>query len=145
MKYRGAEELCRYMGKQLGIKLSGYESLSSIDMIIPVPLHPKKQRNRGYNQSTRIAEGISEVLQKPVISNNLVRIEDNTTQTNKSRQERWQNVNEIFALTEVDRLVDTHVLLVDDVITTGATLEACCNVLNKANKVTISIATLATA
>jgi len=145
MKYKGQAELCKHMGKHIGIKLKKYNSLDDITAVIPVPLHPKKQKKRGYNQSYEMAAGISEIINQPVISEVLIRTNDSSTQTNKSRVERWQNVNEIFTLTNTETLKGKHVLLIDDVITTGATIEACCNVLNKVDNIKVSIATLATA
>ncbi len=145
MKYKNGAKLCQHMGKQLGLKLQSYPSLQDITSIIPVPLHPKKQKIRGYNQSEMLADGVSAVLDIPVDTDILTRIHDNSTQTNKSRNERWQNVSHIFSLNYMEKITGGHILLIDDVITTGSTVEACCSVLNEATDIRISIATLATA
>jgi ComF family protein len=118
---------------------------SLVDTIIPVPLHKSKKRKRGYNQSECIAHGISEVMGKPIDCNTLKRVIANPTQTKKHRYERWANVNGIFALTNPENIANKHILLVDDVVTTGATLEACAITLLQAENVKISIVALANA
>ncbi|MDC3336812.1 phosphoribosyltransferase family protein [Flavobacteriales bacterium] len=143
MKYGNQIELCEFLGSLIGIKLKSFEDLNDIDVIIPVPLHPDREKKRGYNQSYYLGLGIASVLNIDVLEKAIIRKVNNATQTNKSRQDRWQNVNDIFSLSSTTSLSNQHVLLVDDVITTGSTIESCCNVLNKVNGIKISIATLA--
>jgi len=142
IKYRGLKELGLESGKRFGAVLSGSAAFSSIDLIIPVPLHPLKQKKRGYNQSAWIAMGISETLKKPLDVSNIKRNVHTATQTKKNRFERWQNVENIFEILHPEKLAGKHVLLVDDIITTGSTLEACAYQLHKIEGVKVSIATL---
>ena len=114
-------------------------------MIIPVPLHPKKEKIRGYNQSVSIAEAISEVLEVQCIPNNLIRITESSTQTKKSRYERFENVNSKFKLKNPAQVCGENILLVDDVVTTGSTLEACADRILQEEETTVSAATLAVA
>jgi len=128
----------------------GYELIqniqfSEIDAIVPVPLHPRKQRSRGYNQSKEISKGISESMNRPLISKNIIRQVHTSSQTMKGRYERWENVNGIFKVKNSTALEGKHLLLVDDVVTTGATLEACAEPLLKIPGVMVSIAALASA
>jgi ComF family protein len=121
------------------------ELFRDIDAIIPVPLHPRKEKKRGYNQSTEICRGLSESMNKPLVTGNLVRVVHTATQTRKGRFERWENVSGIFKVSKPDLLTGKHILIVDDVITTGATLEACCEPLLKVPGLKVSIATIACA
>ena len=145
LKYRGNKEVGRVIGQFAGIDLLQAADFSSIDVIIPVPLHPKKYRKRGYNQSEWIARGLSEALNKPIDSTHLVRIKENTTQTKKSVFERYQNTQGIFMLNDTSVFEHKHVLLVDDVLTTGSTLEACMIALMETDYIKISVFTLAIA
>lgn len=145
LKYNGQ----RYIGFEMG-RLFGLELINSpfqrVDMILPVPLHPSKLRKRGYNQSELIASGISSVIQVPVESGLVSRTMATTTQTRKSRYERWENVRDSFHIADAGKIENKHVLLLDDVITTGATIEACASALTgKTRNITISIASLACA
>ena len=114
-----------------------------IDVVVPVPLHPRKLKKRGFNQSEWIASGIAEALEKPVSGNNLQRKVFTSTQTKKNRFERFKNVDGIFAIKSAHQFTGKHVLLVDDVVTTGSTLEACAVELLKIPETKVSIATLA--
>ncbi len=143
IKYKGLKELGLEAGKRFGDFLLHNGATDSIDIIIPVPLHKRKQKKRGFNQSEWIASGIASVLQKPVVTGNLFRLVYTATQTRKNRYERWQNVEGIFGLRHPEALSGKHVLLVDDVVTTGSTLEACACELVKVQGIKISIATLA--
>jgi ComF family protein len=116
-----------------------------VNWIVPVPLHPKKLAKRGYNQSEMICTGISVILEKPVNTSNLVRVQENTTQTKKSVYERYENTQGIFHLTNPEEFRDKHILLVDDVLTTGSTLEACIQTLLLAENCKVSVFTLAVA
>jgi len=143
LKYNNRPEAGRRMGYLYGSELMRSEAWSIPDAIIPVPLHPAKQKKRSYNQSERIAAGLAEALKIPVISNNLHRTADTETQTRKSRYARFENLKQAFLVRDPAVLEGKHVLLVDDVITTGATLEACSTELLKLRNVRVSIATLA--
>ncbi|NBC81990.1 MAG: ComF family protein [Bacteroidetes bacterium] len=123
IKYRNNRELGIYMGRLFASELRG-SSFDTVDGIVPVPLHPKKLHQRGYNQAELIANGMGDVMNKPVYNNLLVRNIYTTSQTRQGRYERWENMEEAFALNEQMRVQQKHLLLVDDVITTGATLEA---------------------
>jgi ComF family protein len=143
LKYKGSKEVGEMLGKFFGNDLKRCSPYLEIDLIIPVPLHPKRERKRGYNQSTEIGRGISAAMSKPLITGNLIRNHYSETQTNKGRFERWENVKELFSVKNPESLEGKHILLIDDVVTTGSTLEACANVLLKVPGVRVSIATLA--
>jgi ComF family protein len=143
LKYKGRKDIGFKLGQIFGFELIRNIQFSEIDAIIPVPLHPRKQWSRGYNQSKEICKGISESMQRPLISGNLIRKVHTSSQTMKGRYERWENVSGIFKVKNSTDLEGKHLLLVDDVVTTGATLEACCEPLLKIPGVRVSIATLA--
>lgn len=145
LKYKGMKELGAEIGKHFGIDLLQSPHFSSVDIICPVPLHPVKEKKRGYNQSWWIASGIAEQMQKELSTGNLKRITATETQTRRTRFERWQNVEGIFDLTNPNAFSGKHILLVDDVVTTGSTLEACAQAILSKTKARVSIATLATA
>jgi ComF family protein len=126
LKYRKRQDAGVYMGQQLGEYLQQPECIiQHVDAIVPVPLHWKKEKQRGYNQCTSIAEGIADVTGLPIITEALERLVANESQTGKNRFERWENVSNIFAVNDASLLQGKHILLVDDVLTTGATAEAC--------------------
>lgn len=143
LKYKGRREIGFILGKQLGSVLLENNLLSTVDVIVPVPLHPKRKRKRGYNQSEMIAEGIASVMNRPVCTTALSRTVHNPSQTRRGVIERWDNVCRIFSLSDASAISDKHLLLVDDVVTTGATLEAAAHVLKTIPGVRISIAALA--
>jgi ComF family protein len=145
LKYRGRKEIGYRLGFLFGSELMQSLEFLEIDAIIPVPLHKKKQRKRGYNQSIEICRGISEAMNKPLITANLIRKKHTSSQTSKGRFDRWQNVSGIFEVKNCKAIEGKHLLLVDDVITTGATLESCCEELLKISGVKISVAALAQA
>ncbi|HDR89237.1 MAG TPA: ComF family protein [Bacteroidetes bacterium] len=145
LKYRGRKDIGLYLGKLLGSEIRDTPGFSSAERIIPVPLHPSRERVRGYNQGEYIARGMAEVMQAEAEFGNLVRKGKTATQTRRSRIERWENVRGMFAVKKPHRLENRHVLLVDDVVTTGATLEACAEMLLEIPGVRVSIATLAVA
>jgi ComF family protein len=144
-KYHNRKEAAVFMGALMGNMLKQSVQYAYIDGIIPVPLHSKKQMLRGYNQSELLSEGIAGVLQAPVIKNGLVRMTATESQTKKSRLDRWQNVKDAFQIVKPAALKGKHLLLVDDVITTGATIEACAEALLHIPGVKVSIAALAKA
>jgi len=129
MKYRNNKNACFFVGQLYGHELKTANYFDQIDYIIPVPLHQKKLKKRGYNQSEWIAKGLCSSLKAPVITTILYRKVDSSTQTKKRRYRRWENVGEIFGVKNTKLIVNKNILLVDDVITTGATLEACAKML----------------
>jgi ComF family protein len=145
LKYKGNKEIGETLGKYAAVDLLDSPDFATVDVIIPVPLHPKKYKLRGYNQSELIGNGLSVVLGKPQDTDTLVRVYENTTQTKKNVYERYENTDGIFELTNKDILKGKHVLLVDDVLTTGSTLEACVKALLDIEGIRISIFTLAVA
>lgn len=145
LKYKGNCRVGQKLGTLLGADLIQNTLYQDIDAIIPVPLHPKKEKKRGFNQSAEIGKGLSESMCRPLIEGNLVRAINVASQTRKGRFERWENVSGIFRIKDGVGLTGKHLLLVDDVVTTGATLEACCEPLLAIPGVRVSIATLACA
>ena len=143
LKYQHQEELGIILGKLLGERLLLSTAYNEADLIIPVPLHPRKERFRGYNQSRKIADGIALIMEKPVSTKFLIRIRQTGTQTRKNRYRRFENMKSVFVVPHPETLTGKHVLLIDDVITTGATLEACASVLLEAGVSRVSIAALA--
>ncbi len=143
MKYKGIKEIGYELGRIYGESLKSSGFSSDIDFIIPVPLHTGKLRIRGFNQSEVIATGISETTGIPVNAEAMERITGSATQTRRSRYDRWTNVEGIFHVVSPGPVVDRHVLLVDDVITTGSTIESCAGELLKIKGVRVSVAALA--
>jgi ComF family protein len=143
-KYHNRKNIGYDLGCLIGQAL-GNTVFNDIDVIIPVPLHKKQFKKRGFNQSEILANGLSKGLNKPVDKTILFRTLSNSSQTNKRRYERWKNVKGIFCLKRSETIKNKHVLLVDDVITTGATIEACVETLKKGNNVKISVFALAKA
>jgi len=145
LKYKGNQKVGVVLGKYLGNELMLTEKFRSIDLIVPVPLHKNKQLKRGYNQSSCIAAGIGKIMQKPIDEKHLIRVIENPTQTKKSVYERWENTDGIFENTNTSVFKHKHVLLIDDVLTTGSTLLACADELLKSDQCKVSVATLAVA
>ena len=143
IKYKGLKELGFETGLRFGHTLKNAENFGDADIIVPVPLHPEQEKQRGYNQSEWIARGLGKSMQKPVSVNNLVRSVHTSTQTRKTRFERWENVENIFEIKNPGEFAGKLVLLTDDVVTTGSTLEACATELLKIEGTRVSIATLA--
>lgn len=141
IKYHGNKDLGYEMGKIYGRELA-HTPFSKADLIVPVPLHPVKIRKRGFNQSEWIGKGLAEALQKPMVVNTLYRAVNTRSQTRKTRIERWKNVENVFRLRSVEAFRNRHVLLVDDVVTTGSTLESCTNVITGCANASVSIVTL---
>ena len=145
LKYFGVKEVGAFLGNMYGTQLIQQEKWKKIDMIIPIPLHKKKEKKRGYNQSEWIAKGLSTGMKIPYYTHLLLRSEFTETQTKKSRFHRWQNVKDVFQLTDLEALKNKHVLICDDVLTTGATLEAAVQKMTAVPSIKISVVTLATA
>ncbi|MBC8084982.1 MAG: ComF family protein [Hymenobacter sp.] len=143
LKYKGQRDVGLALGRWYGHELARHAF--RFDLILPVPLHPRKLASRGYNQSDPFAEGLADSLHTPWQATGLRRVEHTTSQTRKNRLERWQNVAEVFEVTAPAAIHGKHVLVVDDVLTTGATLEACAAVLLAAGAAKVSIATIACA
>jgi ComF family protein len=142
LKYNENEGIGVYLGYLLGLTLMESEDFQSVDVIIPIPLYSKKQKKRGYNQSEKIGKGVMEVMSKPMDTSSLIRVMNTSTQTKKERFQRWENTIEIFQLTKTNTLTGKHILLIDDVITTGATIESAAQLLLTIPAVKISIACL---
>ncbi|MEY4738864.1 MAG: hypothetical protein RIT36_78 [Bacteroidota bacterium] len=143
IKYRQEKELGIHMGEIMGIHGSGLFTECKTDLCIPMPLHPKKEYKRGYNQASLLCEGIFKQTGIPYNEKALVRNENTRTQTKKSRIERWKNVASVFDVIEPLVINDKHVVVVDDVITTGASTEACVNTLMQHGAKTVGIYSLA--
>jgi ComF family protein len=145
LKYKGNKEAGVFLGQQLGETIKDAPLFQGIDYLIPVPLHPKREKQRGYNQSLMIAKGINEVTGIPIGDKYLIRAVNTATQTKKSAEERYKNVKDIFEVRFPEELEGKHVLLIDDVLTTGATLESCAHQLEDISGIIISAATAACA
>jgi ComF family protein len=143
LKYRGNQSVGEELGRMFGVDCNEVNYFRDVDYIVPVPLHPRKQRQRGYNQSEAIARGLQVLLPREIENKNLKRRYYSSTQTRKGRFERWENVNNLFAQNNHVRFENKHILLVDDVVTTGATLEACAQAVLESRGAKVSIATLA--
>lgn len=145
LKYKGSKKIGLFLGKLLGADIL-HTPFCEAGYIVPVPLHKKKEKQRGYNQSEVIASGISAITGIPVNTTILFRKEYTESQTRKNRFERWENMENVFSLTESNKLPENStLLLVDDVVTTGSTLEACAEVLLKIPGVRLYVATVACA
>jgi len=145
LKYSGRKDIGLMLGGLYGSVLAESGFTTGIDMIVPVPLDPARERRRGYNQSRCIAEGIASHCGLPVRSDILLRTGRSGSQTSRGRYERWENVEGLFAVGRPGDIAGSHVLLVDDVITTGSTVEACVTALQSAGGVRVSVAALAAA
>ena len=145
LKYKGEKDIGVEFGRVFGNEIKESEDYSNFDYIVPVPLHPDKMKRRGFNQSECIADGLSTSMNIDVNTHNLIRTINTNTQTKKSRFERFENTKDVFTLNEASDLNNKSVLLVDDVVTTGSTLEACSNVITDTTNCKVSIATLAVA
>jgi len=143
MKYHGHSEIGIFLGKIYGQKLKTVPVFKDIQTIIPIPLHPKKERKRGFNQAEMFAIGLSEAMEVELDTKSVVRNIASSTQTKKSRYKRWENVSEIFGVKRPALLENKNILLVDDVITTGATMEACLTKLKTIPGIKISVASIA--
>ncbi|RSK23810.1 ComF family protein [Hymenobacter metallilatus] len=145
LKYRGQQDVGRILGRWYGQELTAAGLHTDFDLIVPVPLHTRKLAQRGYNQADSFAEGLATGLQLPWQAAALQRTTYTNSQTRKNRIQRWQNVEAVFEVTHPEVVQQQRILLVDDVLTTGATLEACAAALLAAGALQVSIATIATA
>ncbi len=145
LKYQGNKDAGFFLGQQLGESIKDSELFQGIDYIIPIPLHPKKEHLRGYNQSLVISQGVEDKTNIPIMRDCLARKVFTSTQTKKSRDERWENVKDIFEIRNHKMLENKHVLIIDDVLTTGATLLAAGKTLSQIRNIKMSAATAACA
>lgn len=144
MKFHGRSSLCTIMGRQLGLDLMGSGRFDDVDLLLPVPLHWTRKLQRGYNQSELICQGIAEVMHRPISRGDLIRPRRTHKQSQQKEELRIANVENAFRVRHSDKLQGRHILLVDDVLTTGATLMACTDALAVVSGIRISVATLST-
>lgn len=140
LKYRGEKDAGKFLGNQIGWQIKQSGNYNDIDVLIPMPLNEKKLKKRGYNQAEVIANGIAEIIKKPVITDAVIRSVFTETQTKKDRISRWQSMEGVFVVADKKLIENKHVLLIDDVITTGATLESCIAAIKNTAHVEVSIA-----
>ncbi|CAN5241360.1 ComF family protein [soil metagenome] len=145
LKYRGYKEISTFLGTWMGDEIIEHGLMREVDAIIPVPLHRKKLKSRGFNQVENFGKEIANKLEVPYLDTVLLKKSSTTTQTLKARLSRWGNIEEAFVIANPHLIKDLHILLVDDIITTGATLEACSAALKEAGCLKISIASMAIA
>ena len=145
LKYKGNKDLGLQLGRLMGNAIKKAARFNEIQALVPLPLFPSKEKKRGYNQANVLCEGMAEVLSVPILDKVITRPQHTETQTKKGRIERWKNIEGKFQLIDPQAIQNKHLLLVDDVVTTGATLEACGKELFNARNVKLSIATLCVA
>ncbi len=145
LKYKNKSKIGIELGQRFGNEIRDCEWLKNVDMLIPIPLSKQKLKKRGYNQSERIAEGLSQSLHIPLDTQSVIRVKNTRSQTTMTVAERIENVNEAFAVADSASLRNKHVVLLDDVLTTGATLESCAREILKVPGVKVSLLTLACA
>lgn len=144
-KYRGNKKIGLYLGKLMGRSMLMSNRFLNVDFLIPLPLFIEKEFKRGFNQSAILCAGINEIMNIPIVTKNVIRTKFTETQTKKGRTERWENVEKSFSVIDPNIFKGKHILLVDDVITTGATIEACGREILKIEDVRLSVASLAVA
>jgi ComF family protein len=142
-KYKGMHRIGNLLGNIAVEQLRKNDLFNIINFIIPVPLHKNRLKQRGYNQSTCFAEGLAQKSNAVIADNNLVRLKATETQTHRSRFARFENMQEVFTVKHPEKLMNTHVLFVDNIVTTGSTLEACGTQLLQIPRLKLSIATVA--
>ncbi|MEO5789850.1 MAG: phosphoribosyltransferase family protein [Gelidibacter sp.] len=145
LKYKGHEDVGKFLGQWLGQELKQQERFRTVDVVIPVPLHSKRLRQRGFNQVHEFGKELAEALECDFNTKVLQKDKATKTQVFKDRIRRWITDETLFVVTDYESLKGKHILLVDDIITTGATIEICANALSKIEGVTISVATMAIA
>lgn len=144
LKYNGRKDIGIELGRIFASEILTSD-VCSVDLLIPVPLHPRKLKSRGYNQSEMIAKGMADIMNKEMLNNVLIKTSFTETQTRKSRFDRYLNIEGKFKVINEEKIQNKHILLIDDVITTGATIESCAVALLKVNGVKLSVASLAVA
>jgi len=145
LKYEGRKEIGVMLGELYGYTLTASGFMNDIDIIVPVPLSSVRQRKRGYNQSALIAQGLSASTRVPFRNDILIRTGMSESQTRRGRYERWENVEGLFAVRDPSVIIGKHILIADDVITTGSTIEACVNAVSQADDIRVSVVALAAA
>jgi ComF family protein len=143
IKYRDEKELGIFMGEMMGEKLANLFAEQQIDCCIPMPLHPKKEKKRGYNQASLLCEGIQNITGIPYMEYAIERNVHTSTQTRKTRMERWENVSSVFEVNDPSVIKKKNIAIIDDVITTGASTEACAQELMQQGAQSVSVASLA--
>lgn len=143
LKYKGHKEIGIFLGELFGSQLIEVPEYNAVDLIIPIPLHKSKLKKRGFNQAELFARGLSHSMHKEIDVKSLVRQVATSTQTKKTRYKRWENVSEIFSLEIPENITGKKILVVDDVITTGATMEAFIQAIQKAADVEVSAVSIA--
>lgn len=143
LKYKQQPNVGLALGKLMGKKLAESKLYETVDVLMPLPLHPKKLQKRGYNQAQLLCKGVQLVWNKPILHNAVIRQQNTKTQTQKSRINRWKNMEGVFKVKNEQALIGKHVLLIDDVITTGASIEAFYQAVQNISDIKISICTLA--
>ena len=143
LKYQGREDVGRYIGSMLGAEIRKSKRFASVDLILPVPLHPKKKRARGYNQVSEFAHCLSELLEVPVLEDALLRKKSGRSQTQKSRIARNRSLEDSFVIRDFKVLINKHILVVDDIITSGATMEMCARRILEVQGTRVSLASMA--
>lgn len=142
LKYKGNKELGLQLGRLMGQHLQQTNRFSNIDAFIPLPLFPAKEKRRGYNQSSLLCQGITEVMKLEILDDVVIRTHHTETQTKKGRMERWENIEGRFQVIHPEKIANKSILLVDDVITTGATIEACGQAVLQAHGTRLSVLSL---
>jgi len=145
LKYRGHEQIGHFLGQWLGDELKSLQPYTTIDIVVPVPLHKRKLRKRGYNQVTKFGKAIAKALNADFNDSQLIKVRHAKTQVFKDRIKRYDDAQTRFALRDATVFHGKHVLLVDDLITTGATIEACALLFPKNSNIKLSVATIAIA
>lgn len=145
LKYKGGKHIGEIMGRQMASEIVSSGFFNEVDMMMPIPLHKKKLKSRGYNQSEWLAQGIAQVTGIPLITCALRRTVKTETQTTKKRYERWENMQDVFELHQPEKYAGMHILLVDDVLTTGATIVGCTKAFAEVKNVRFSVITLGVA
>ncbi len=139
LKYKNNKAMGLYLGKLLGYQLMDCKRFDTVELLIPLPLNRKKENKRGYNQSELICQGIASVWERPIVTDAISRVINTATQTKKNRSDRWENVDGVFAVTNAEKLIGKHIALIDDIITTGASIDACGNELLKVSGIKLSV------
>lgn len=143
LKYRNKQKIGEFFGEILGEEILQSDYFATVDYVVPIPLHPHKFRKRGYNQNTLFGKTIAKKIGAIYCEKNIQRIKKTDTQTKKSKEERFKNTKNIFQIIDLEKYEGKHILLVDDIITTGATIESCSKELMKTKNINISIASIA--
>lgn len=143
LKYKSHEEISALFGSWLVNEMLESNRFKTIDYVVPVPIHPNKKKKRGYNQVTKFGKIIAKNINAKFCEDKLIKVASTESQTKKNLIERWRSVDELFQLNDTTIFNNKHVLLVDDVITTGATIETCANEILKSKNVKLSVAVMA--